>query len=59
MYKKEEDKLLGRAGGMFKHYENFTFFRLYDAGHMVPGDQPERAYKMIKQFIENGTLKSF
>lgn len=42
--------------GQFKNYENFTFLRLFDAGHMVPMDQPERAYKMINEFIENGKL---
>ena len=34
-----------------KSYKNFTFAKIYDAGHMVAKDQPEVAYKMINQFI--------
>ncbi|CDW77106.1 serine carboxypeptidase family protein [Stylonychia lemnae] len=45
-------------GGQVKSYENFTFFRIYDAGHMVPTDQPEVAFNMMKEFIAKGKLDS-
>ena len=32
----------------------FTFLRVYDAGHMVPLDQPEGALDMVNNFIFNG-----
>ncbi len=38
-------------GGELKSYKNFTFMRIYDAGHMVPMDQPEVALTMINRFI--------
>jgi len=33
------------------NFENFTFMRVFGAGHMVPTDQPEIAYDMIMEFI--------
>jgi len=41
---------------MFKNFENLTFLKLYDAGHMVPMDQPEAAFRMIDQFLKMKTL---
>lgn len=41
----------GEAAGEYKKTENFTFMRVYDAGHMVPMDQPKRALSMFKDFI--------
>jgi carboxypeptidase C (cathepsin A) len=35
-----------------KNFENFTFMRVRDAGHMVPMDQPEAAYDMIMEFVK-------
>ena len=35
---------------------NFTFLRVYDAGHMVPMDQPQPALAMVDAFITD-TLK--
>jgi cathepsin A (carboxypeptidase C) len=35
------------AGGL-------TFLQVYDAGHMVPSDQPEHALAMITQFLNGG-----
>ena len=42
---------LDTAGGQVKNFHNFTFMRVYQAGHMVPTDQPEIAYDMIMEFI--------
>lgn len=37
--------------GEHQTYHNFSFYRLYDAGHMVPMDQPEAALEMLHHFI--------
>lgn len=37
--------------GEYKYYNNLTFFRVYDAGHMVPMDQPETALVMFQRFL--------
>lgn len=40
--------------GEFKNVGNLTFLRVYDAGHMVPMDQPEVALEMLHEFLGNG-----
>eukprot|EP00483_Globobulimina_turgida_P001439 UN01441 len=49
----------GKVAGQIrqgKSNTNFTFLRVYQAGHMVPMDQPQAALAMVDQFITN-TLK--
>ena len=41
----------GEAAGTRQHAANFTFLRVYDAGHMVPRDQPARALAMVNAFL--------
>jgi cathepsin A (carboxypeptidase C) len=41
------------AAGTFHTYANFTFLRVYNAGHMVPHDQPAVALAMINGFMFN------
>jgi len=41
----------GTPAGQIKEYENFKFLRVYDAGHMVPMNQPEVALAMFQAFI--------
>jgi len=36
-----------------RQYGNLHFLRVYEAGHMVPMNQPENALEMIKRFIAN------
>jgi len=36
-----------------RQFGNLHFLRVFDAGHMVPMDQPEHALEMIKRFIAN------
>ena len=36
--------------GLMRRWENLTFVIVADAGHMVPMDQPENAYKMLMEF---------
>jgi len=43
----------GKAAGQMRQLENLHFLRVYDAGHMVPMDQPENALAMLDRFIRN------
>jgi cathepsin A (carboxypeptidase C) len=38
--------------GMAKSYKGLTFLQVYDAGHMVPHDQPKVALEMIHDFVK-------
>ena len=38
--------------GIARSSNGLTFLRVFDAGHMVPTDQPEAALDMIAQFIK-------
>lgn len=37
--------------GDVKNFGNFTFLRVFDAGHMVPFDQPESSLDMVNRWI--------
>ncbi|ODQ82062.1 hypothetical protein BABINDRAFT_160260 [Babjeviella inositovora NRRL Y-12698] len=39
------------GAGEVKNYGNFTFLRVYDAGHMVPFDQPENSLNMVNRWV--------
>ncbi|KAK6459579.1 Alpha/Beta hydrolase protein [Scheffersomyces xylosifermentans] len=41
----------GKQAGEIKNYDKFTFLRVYDAGHMVPYDQPENALELVNRWI--------
>jgi len=43
----------GKPAGSLKAYKNFKFLRVYDAGHMVPMDQPANALAMLQAFLMN------
>jgi len=43
----------GTEYGQFKIVDNFAFARVYNAGHMVPMDQPEAALFMFENFLTN------
>ena len=43
----------GAAAGEARAARGLTFLRVYDAGHMVPMDQPARALDMLQRFIED------
>ena len=36
-----------------RQFGNLHFLRVFDAGHMVPMDQPEHALAMITRMISN------
>lgn len=42
--------------GQYKTLNGFTFYRVYQAGHMVPMDQPAAALDMLNRFINHGNL---
>jgi cathepsin A (carboxypeptidase C) len=37
----------GQPAGQLKEFKNFKFLRVYNAGHMVPMDQPVNALNML------------
>jgi cathepsin A (carboxypeptidase C) len=39
--------------GEKRTHNHFTFLRVFEAGHMVPMDQPEAALHMLNEFISN------
>ncbi|CAG86697.2 DEHA2D02244p [Debaryomyces hansenii CBS767] len=41
-----------KLAGEVKNHGIFTFLRIYDAGHMVPYDQPENALDMVNRWIQ-------
>jgi len=46
-------KINNTVVGATKSYGNFTFAAIYNAGHMVPLDQPAVALEMFRRFINN------
>ncbi|KAL4467104.1 hypothetical protein ABPG72_019314 [Tetrahymena utriculariae] len=47
----ESVKLNGKEVGKIKGVSKFQFYVVYNAGHMVPKDQPEVALQLINNFI--------
>lgn len=43
----------GKAAGQLKTVKNLKFLRVYDAGHMVPMNQPVNALEMLMQFTSS------
>jgi cathepsin A (carboxypeptidase C) len=41
----------GEEAGLARTFANFTFLQVYEAGHMVPLDQPERSLSMVETFV--------
>lgn len=46
-----KSKNTGQEFGQVKNYGPLTFLRIYDAGHMVPYDQPEAALEMVNTWM--------
>ncbi|KAG7389971.1 hypothetical protein PHYPSEUDO_009229 [Phytophthora pseudosyringae] len=42
--------------GVVRSFENFAFVRVYDAGHMVPMNQPAVSLDLINRFLTNKQL---
>ena len=45
----------GENMGRIRSYKNFKFLQVYNAGHMVPMDQPQAASEMLDSWL-NGSL---
>ncbi|KAL3778858.1 hypothetical protein HJC23_001469 [Cyclotella cryptica] len=50
-FKAAEDHDWNNGAGLARTAGGLTFLQVYDAGHMVPSDQPEHALTMITQFL--------
>eukprot|EP00047_Mylnosiga_fluctuans_P003980 m.232076 g.232076 ORF g.232076 m.232076 type:complete len:442 (+) comp12297_c0_seq1:37-1362(+) len=46
----------GANAGLARSSNGFTFLQVFEAGHMVPMDQPARASAMLQTFLTNGTF---
>jgi cathepsin A (carboxypeptidase C) len=42
------------AAGALRQHGKLQFLRVFEAGHMVPMNQPEAALQMIKEFTSGG-----
>jgi len=42
--------------GLARTSNGLTFLQVYDAGHMVPADQPEASLDMLKTFLAGGSF---
>ncbi|KAF7725282.1 hypothetical protein EC973_000292 [Apophysomyces ossiformis] len=47
----------GEQAGEVRTYGNLTFLRVFDAGHMVPYDQPENALDFFARWLARDDLK--
>ncbi|KAJ2720100.1 hypothetical protein GGI07_004812 [Coemansia sp. Benny D115] len=55
-FNEEADKewvLDGKPVGEARSFKNFSFVRMFGAGHMAPYDQPESSLDMINRWISN------
>ncbi|GAB7347521.1 hypothetical protein MBLNU459_g4420t1 [Dothideomycetes sp. NU459] len=46
------------VGGAVRQWGNFSFSRIYDAGHMVPYYQPETAFTLFTRIIDGTDLST-
>lgn len=49
----DEWEVAGKKAGQVHEWGPLTFLKVYDAGHMVPMDQPAAALDMINRFISD------
>lgn len=46
----------GERVGNFKNYGPLSFAQVFEAGHMVPRDQPKAAYQLLREFLKHGKI---
>ncbi|OQS03092.1 serine protease family S10 [Thraustotheca clavata] len=44
----------GKKAGKVRSVQGLTFLQVFDAGHMVPMNQPENSLAMLQEFIKDG-----
>jgi len=44
----------GVVAGSYKSYNGLTFLKVFNAGHLVPFDQPENSLDMVKRHLRRG-----
>ncbi|KAI8853149.1 Alpha/Beta hydrolase protein [Chytridium lagenaria] len=44
-------KITGRKAGVFRSFNGLAFLRVFEAGHMVPYDQPEHSVEFINKWM--------
>jgi len=49
-------KVAGKEAGRARTFENFTFLQVFQAGHMVPLDQPEASLDMVSTFLKGASF---
>ena len=47
----------GENMGRIRSHENFKFLQVYNAGHMVPMDQPQAASEMLNSWLDGSLGK--
>lgn len=53
----KEWQVAGKTAALHRNSNHFHFMQVYEAGHMVPMDQPEVAIEMVNRFI-SGSLSA-
>merc|ERR1719215_1165018 len=54
----ETGPMKGKEVGELRSHENFHFLRVYQAGHMVPLDQPEAALGILNTLLDGNFRKT-
>ena len=49
----------GENMGRIRSHENFKFLQVYNAGHMVPMDQPQAASEMLNSWLDGSLGNCF
>ncbi|ORX51236.1 peptidase S10, serine carboxypeptidase [Hesseltinella vesiculosa] len=52
------NKKTGEQAGEVRTFKNLSFVKVFDAGHMVPFDQPANALDMIERWLHNQPLNN-
>ncbi|KAI9261698.1 Alpha/Beta hydrolase protein [Sporodiniella umbellata] len=50
------NSITGKLAGNIKSFENLSFLRVFDAGHMVPLDQPENSLDFFNKWLNRRLL---